>query len=421
MLHSCKRRARGLRRIPRFLRGSYVPASTRRRWTRPRQTAARLRSPRATLCGVQSAGQYQFVRAPAARPAPQSPLSRCRCAAPRTGCRAGSGAGAPGRPRTTGSSASSPAAASPRRSADDRSAAHRAGRRAGSDRSAPARDAASPRRRLTRPRAGAASCAARAGRAAAPTGQTRIRSHRRAAVSAAATACLAGHATDLYPHRTHPGRPAPREQRSRASAAAVRAPASARCPPAPPRSPPPPAAPRRRRSPRRSPPRAARPRQARRQRFQPARHHLQGAQVAAVDAHQQPAPRAIVAHQFRRELQIRLVEGLEQHEQPQLGRRLEQRRIPRGSSMRRITSTPPAPGRARLIHLVGIDQEVLAHGRDAAPERLRGLAQMREFAIEARRLGQHRDRRRARQRIVARARADIFAALRVDRRPASAA
>jgi hypothetical protein len=51
--------------------------------------------------------------------------------------------------------------------------------------------------------------------------------------------------------------------------------------------------------------------------------------------------------------------------------------------MRTISSTPPAPCGARLEHLVGVDEEVLAHGRHAVRmQDPRRDAQVIEAAVE---------------------------------------
>ena len=77
--------------------------------------------------------------------------------------------------------------------------------------------------------------------------------------------------------------------------------------------------------------------------------------------------------------------------------------------MRRMASTPPAPASAAFEHLVGIDQEILAHGRHVERrQRARARRQILERTIEAAGLGENGDGRGAGMRIGADACADVL-------------
>jgi hypothetical protein len=86
------------------------------------------------------------------------------------------------------------------------------------------------------------------------------------------------------------------------------------------------------------------PRGSRPASFEPTRHDLQRHQIAAVHPTSSGGdPRGMRLDQLGGERDIRLIEGLEQHEQPEVPRRLQQRIELPAASMRRMTSTPPAP------------------------------------------------------------------------------
>ena len=103
-------------------------------------------------------------------------------------------------------------------------------------------------------------------------------------------------------------------------------------------------------------------------------------------------PRLGVGDDVRGHHQVARIEGLEQHEQAELARAVQHlgERLARehADDQQRPAGTR-GPG---LMKLVGVDQEILAHGGDACwGEFRRSRAEVRQRAVEARRLGQHRD------------------------------
>ena len=65
------------------------------------------------------------------------------------------------------------------------------------------------------------------------------------------------------------------------------------------------------------------------------------------------------------QLDVARIEGLQQHEQPERARALEERLDVGTRQHAQDHQHPARAGGARLEHLVGIDEEVLAHRRHA--------------------------------------------------------
>ena len=128
------------------------------------------------------------------------------------------------------------------------------------------------------------------------------------------------------------------------------------------------------------------------QHTEPPRVDRERLQVAAVEPHEHLlGAAAALRGDLRRHLQIAGVERLEEHEETELSGAVEHLDQPRLLDHLQDEERSRRAALARLQQLVRIDQEILAHHRDALRgEGFRGEAQMLEAAIEARWLGQYR-------------------------------
>ena len=123
-------------------------------------------------------------------------------------------------------------------------------------------------------------------------------------------------------------------------------------------------------------------RDERRELLADAERHLEGAQVAVVDADELRAER-------QRALEFGAVVDLDQHVHAEPVGGVDQRaRLRVGDARHDDEDAIGAPG-ARLEHLVGLEQEVLAQGRQAG--RLARLRQIFGPALERRRVGEDRE------------------------------
>ena len=110
-----------------------------------------------------------------------------------------------------------------------------------------------------------------------------------------------------------------------------------------------------------------------------------------------------------RELDLALVESFEQHEQVQPHRLRESASISARGSMRRMTSTPPAPrARASITWYGSTRKSLRIAGTFTARSSRAADSRCASVAVEAFRLGEHRDGGRTRGGVARDARADVL-------------
>jgi hypothetical protein len=133
---------------------------------------------------------------------------------------------------------------------------------------------------------------------------------------------------------------------------------------------------------------------------QPLGYHLERREIAAVHSGKERAAAAIGFHGLVHALEIGLIECFEQYEEPLLARAADESR--ERVSGQHADDQQDAAGASdpRLEHLVGIDEEVLAHRGDTQRcERGRRCGEVGQGPIESARLGEHGYRGGARARI----------------------